>query len=261
MTNLSTTLAIASLSLLFAACSTENSQYCDEDTPCTSAERPHCDLTGELGAKNGCVQAQPDGGRPTPPDAAPDSLCFGVDCSDLTDDCNVGVCDPETGECHAEPDRDGMACGEIRVCGELGDCAYSSSNSCDEVGTRTQSCSDFTCQAGQCVEGEPYDQESECTRDTDGDMCDTTDVESCGSCTYSSTCDETGTKECTCTRYSCSGQGCQAEPPDADCQVACNRVTDGIACGATQNQCPAGKIRPLCCTSSGSCSADCGECM
>ena len=54
----------------------------------------------------------PDAGDAAPPpDATPDAgLCEGVDCSAMTDSCNTGTCNADTGLCEALPMMDGVAC-------------------------------------------------------------------------------------------------------------------------------------------------------
>ncbi len=74
-----------------------------------------------------------------------------VDCSDLDEECVVGVCDPESGECLAEPVDDGTACDDGRLCTE-----------------------EDSCQEGECVSGEPVvcaprpGYTVECSEDGDG---------------------------------------------------------------------------------------------
>lgn len=269
-TDLCRALPMLLLTVLAAGCGKpESAAYCDEDEPCTDPALSFCDLTGERGAPNQCVAPMTDGGAGALADAAststPDArppgaadaadLCAGVDCSELDDACNRGVCVPETGACTVQPINEDMPCGEP-ICGDLGACGGFRSF-CDEVGTAERTCQDLTCQAGACVAGPEYQDEEPCERDTDGLTCqDTTNTcTPCGG--FGSTCDESGTRTCTQTTFACAASECAASATST--QQACSRDTDGSSCGARPCNFNQGTI-PLCC-SAGACSVTCGDCV
>lgn len=247
-------------------CTSPNPAYCDRDRPCADPVFSHCDLTGELGHKNGCFRPPVDAGVPGPAsdagsDAAPSTpdaslsdaavdRCAGVDCSDLDGDCTAGACDPATGECFALPANEDAECGPVQECGGYGACTAFSSV-CDESGQQSRTCTDFTCQSGACVESAPYANTRSCTRDTDGDTCAADTVTDCGGCVYGGgTCDETGTRTCTCTSFSCGGGACVASPTScSQPSASCDRDTDGDTCGCS------GTIQ---CCNQGTCSQSCG---
>jgi hypothetical protein len=255
------------LLVALAGCSSPNAAYCDEDRQCSDPIYSRCDLTGELGNRNGCVRPPVDAspgsksdasetaGDASPTDAAladaaPGDLCAGVDCSGMDSDCTVGMCDPESGACVALPANEDGECGQVSECGGYGACQGFGSV-CDESGQQSRTCTDFTCQAGACVESAPYSDTRSCARDTDGDSCGSDTVTDCGGCVYSAgTCDETGTRSCTCTSFSCGSGACVASPSScSQPSASCDRDTDGDECGCSTT---------LQCCNQGSCSQSCG---
>jgi hypothetical protein len=52
----------------------------------------------------------------TPP---PQDLCLGVDCTHLDDDCNIGACDPGTGDCVPDPKPFSTPCEDGNLCTSL----------------------------------------------------------------------------------------------------------------------------------------------
>lgn len=103
------------LSLLLG-CAKKDLRYCDEDTECTLADYPYCDLDGELsGIKNNCIEepAAPDGGLV---DGAPGDGSMST-CEPSTIVCedgqlvmcdstgNVAVTEPCALDCHPTEDR------------------------------------------------------------------------------------------------------------------------------------------------------------
>ncbi len=260
---------IVLVAALAAGCSKDASSYCDEDEPCTDPTLSFCDLAGEQGAPNQCVVPLADAGAGAQADAAlaPDARppgaidaasdrCAGVDCSALDDACNRGTCVPETGACAAQPINEDMVCAE-RICGEVGACGGFSSF-CDEVGTAERTCQDLTCQAGACVAGPEYQDEEACERQTDGLTCDET-TNSCTACGgFDSICDESGTRTCTRTTFTCAASACAASPTST--QQSCSRTTDGNQCGTRSCNFNQG-TQQLCCNATQACSVTCGECI
>jgi hypothetical protein len=255
------------VTVLAAGCSkAESATYCDEDKPCTDPVLSFCDLTGQQGAANQCVAPVDDGGAGAQADAATDpdarppgeidasDLCADVDCSALDDACNRGTCIPDTGACTVQPINEDMPCADP-ICGPLGACGGFSSF-CDEVGTAERTCQDLTCQAGACVAGAEYEDDQACERNTDGMTCDDT-TNTCTPCGgFGSICDESGTRTCTRTTFTCAASECA--PSATPTQQTCSRDTDGTSCGTQPCNFNQGTI-PLCCNAGG-CSVTCGSC-
>lgn len=150
-----------------------------------------------------------------------------VDCSSLDGECARGSCDQTTGACTAQPINQDTLCGAGESCDPFGVCGPDGvGDICDQTGVQTRSCTVNTCQAGSCV-AVSEQESSACTLDTTGVGCGQTTVD-CGACDYSSTCDETGSRSCTCTSYACSGGACA--PTASSCPEVCTRDTDGQSC-------------------------------
>jgi hypothetical protein len=166
-----------------------------------------------------------------------------MNCSELDGECTVGIC--RDGECEPKAIKQDQACGSgLMDCGAFGVCG-AFADVCDESGSESRSCTDSTCQAGECVTGAPYTDSRGCTRDTDGTMCDDTTVDCDGVCNYTSTCDRDDTDvTCVTTDYACAGGTCTpGQTSDVD---DCERDTEGLPCGSNG-----------CCSPSGVCVADC----
>ena len=60
----------------------------------------------------------------TTSDHCKEGVCLGaeLDCSFIDDDCNVGVCDPGTGDCGLAPGPDGVSCNDFNPCTEFDSC-------------------------------------------------------------------------------------------------------------------------------------------
>lgn len=152
-----------------------------------------------------------------------------VDCSSMDSACTVGVCEAGTGTCVAQPAAEGDSCEAPTVenCGTCGNF----NGECGEDGTQACTCTSFTCQSGACT-ASATSCDRPCSRSTTGNSCGAGQtIESCGSCSYSSTCDNTGSQNCTCTNFTCGGGTCNAGAPFT-CPQACNRNTNGDTCGA-----------------------------
>ena len=193
--------------------------------------------------------------------SADGGACDGVDCSHLDDECSIGVCAPDTGQCSAAPRNEGAPCGVGTICTPGAQCG-GFDDECDESGTKSNTCRDFTCVAGQCEEGAPYaGSPLPCTRNTDGVECGSPTT-SCGSCGgFSGPCDESGTKTCTDSEFRCASGTCKQN--DSPRSESCQRSTDGITCGSTSSGCFGEEFRPVCC-SNGSCTqtgSSCGLCQ
>ncbi|HEY6728569.1 MAG TPA: hypothetical protein VI197_31375 [Polyangiaceae bacterium] len=88
------------------------------------------------------------------------------------------------------------------ICSEWSECSYGSE--CVNVGSRTQTCTTFTCLAGACqgVSNEEADTVG-CARDTNGRQCGDN---YCGSCSFENSCDSQSEKWCVAS--SCGGGTC-----------------------------------------------------
>ncbi|MGM0578075.1 MAG: hypothetical protein ACQEXJ_20290 [Myxococcota bacterium] len=197
---------------------------CDDGNPCTS---DICEPDGSCGG-----DAEPDGtpcgdGKTCEAGQCVDG-CSLKDCDDgnpcTSDDCAV---EDGIAQCVNEPTDQGGACGQDS-CGSWGSCDYE--GSCAEQGTRSRTCTQQVCDAGQCVSEQTTETES-CDRSTQGDSCGSTDCDGWGSCDgFASTCDESGERSRTCTEYTCSGGQCQSDSyTETD---SCSRNTDGTSCGS-----------------------------
>ena len=171
------------------------------------------------------------------------------DCSELDDECTRGVCDAD-GECKARPIREDMACGGgVMDCGPFAACS-GFADTCDESGSQGRACTDSTCQAGECVTGEPYVDTRSCDRDTDGDTC-AASTTSCGACAYSSTCDRTAADvSCTRTDHTCANESCGSSTVSTPSQ-SCDRDTECNSCLTVPGGQPGG------CSPNGTCGVQC----
>jgi len=148
----------------------------------------------------------------------------------ITYSCQSGAC---VGQAAVDSETcmrptDGESCGGSTVTG----CASCTGfdDRCDETGTQSCTCTDYVCQGGTCQETASSCAQP-CERDTENVSCRAGEVTDCGPCTASTTCGEAGTKQCTCTAYSCSDGVCSASR--SSCTQRCSRDTDGDDCGRT----------------------------
>jgi hypothetical protein len=155
---------------------------------------------------------------------------FGVvDCSSMTDGCNVGVCNGATGACEAQPSNEGLDCNGGRTCGAYTPCG-SFGDVCDSTGTQTRECTTSTCQSGTCVAA-TVAETADCTRVTEDVDCQADTVTGCGACGgFAEPCGEGGSQTCTCTDFKCRSDVCA--PVATACVQGCARDTDGASCGS-----------------------------
>jgi len=142
--------------------------------------------------------------------------------------CNAGMCEPspatDTGSCSRS--TAGNTCGSTTF-GGWGSCG-SFSGPCGESGTRTRTRTDRVCRSGSCV-SEDSDDTGSCSRDTDGDTCDTTDMgpwSTCGG--FADVCANSGTRTRSVTDYTCVSGSCT--PATSTTSGSCTRDTDGDTC-------------------------------
>jgi hypothetical protein len=184
------------------------------------------------------------------PGTCEDNVCHfeAMDCSELDSDCTAGVC--EGGECVERNVREDDPCGGgLMDCGSFGSCG-GFAEPCGESGTQSRSCTDSTCQAGECVTGTPYSDSRNCMRNTDGVTC-AASTTSCGTCAYSSTCDRTAPDvSCTRTDHTCASESCGTTMVSLPSQP-CDRDTECFSCLTV----PGGQ--PGSCSVNGTCGAQC----
>lgn len=152
-----------------------------------------------------------------------DDPCAAVDCSDLDDTCVVGVCNPDTGACEAQPADDGTTCDDGDACTADDVC------NAGVCGGAALDCSDLDdgCNVGVC------DAETgACTVQTaddgttcdDGDACTSDDVCTAGVCGGAA-------PDCSALDDGCNVGVCDAESGACVAQP----VTDGTTCDDGMN--------------------------
>lgn len=103
--------------------------------------------------------------------------CAGATCSGTSTATMTMTCARETG---------GTTCAPTS-CTDTTMCAFEGHAICDETGTKTQSCTPFTCGGDTCNAGTAFSQTVGCTRVTDGDLCGASTV-GCPSGTFKDLC-------------------------------------------------------------------------
>jgi hypothetical protein len=151
--------------------------------------------------------------------------------TDLTYACTGGMCVPTPTPVNEPCTRvtEDTSCG-VGSCGGYAACT-AFSDTCDQSGTETRTCTDLLCTSGACMARPRMDSRA-CTRVTNGTGCGT----SCGgwgTCMYASTCATAGTQSRTCTDSTCAGGTCTAGSPRTEMQACGTRVTTGVDCGST----------------------------
>jgi hypothetical protein len=166
-----------------------------------------------------------DGDACTTSDACLNGTCSGppVDCSNLDDDCNVGVCDPATGQCQTEPANEGGPCDDGDLCTSGDTC---SAGTCSSGSPVDCSFLDDECNVGVCDPGsgkctqEPANEGGPCEGGTG--TCVAGDCVIEGECTTNEECDD----GIACTVDTCDlamGGVCMHAPDNGACD-------DGLAC-------------------------------
>jgi len=156
---------------------------CDDANPCTNDV---CTL-GACG-HSAVIGSCDDGDLCTINDTCVGTLCSGnpVDCSGLSDVCNLGLCNGLTGLCEASPVNEGGGCDDADPCTEIdictsGACAGSPIPGCINCGTPIDCddanvCTDEDCVGGVCAFA------NNALACDDGDACTTGDTCSSGAC-------------------------------------------------------------------------------
>ncbi len=165
--------------------------------------------------------------------------CYGdsVDCSHLTDACNLGACNPMTGTCTAITANEGGHCEDGDLCTWNDVCT---AGVCDGTPADCSSLDD-TCNAGTCNpatgeceavptnEGGPCDDADPCTEnDTcSSGVCAGTSIPGCINCYTDPECDDGNV----CTSDACIGGACQYTYLTSSCNDG-NRCTLNDVCSA-----------------------------
>ena len=128
-----------------------------------------------------------------------------VDCTHLDDDCNAGVCDPDTGLCTTEPANEGFGCDDGLLCTEF------------------DACSGGVC-AGTAIDCSAYadDCNAAACNDETG-VCETTVINEGGPCEDGDLC----TEDETCSAGVCSGTAVDCSHLDDDCVEGTCNPSDG----------------------------------
>lgn len=241
----------------FSACAT--GEFCHPELGCqprpVESDLGTPSMDGGMSMEDASMSM--DDGGTGPIDMGPPEEC-GMPC-DTGNECEVGIYECSTGEPICVRDSlvgAGTTCrpsaGECDVAetcdGESPTCPMDafeptgtscSAGFCDGLGTCSDSCTPGAdcstgnpCETGtiDCSGGTPV-----CTRSgnaPNGTSCGTTENGPFGSCGgFSSTCDETGTRSRTITRYECASGSCQSMN-ETDTE-SCSRSTGGTSCGST----------------------------
>ena len=202
----------------------EGGTSCDEEADTCVGCRDDADCPGPMVGPWGACSVSGSSG---------DAFCAGTRTRTRT----TYRCDPGSRQCVGSSSEESEPCStnEGRSCRSrsLGGWSPCSgfSNTCDETGTQQRAVTDYVCSAGSCSPSTSTETRA-CTRDTDGTSCGSTSCGAWGSCGgFSSTCDETGSQERTCTDYVCSAGSCGSSTRTET--RACTRDTDGTSCGST----------------------------
>ena len=165
---------------------------CDADGECVGGNPINCGGAGDQcnsascdprGAEGNCDILMPfkdgticnDGDPCTENDTCQRGNCVGrapLDCTDLDDECNVGVCNPATGQCEQEPR----------------DCNLNDTPDCDDIEDKTSMDCDGNsipdeCDIADCPPGDP--DCADCNTNDIPDECDIADCDgnpNCGDC-------------------------------------------------------------------------------
>ena len=162
-----TTLVAGTVTVSPSACTIDLD--CDDLDSCTDDT---CSAGTCLHVNN--TAACDDGDVCTENDVCSGGTCAGtdIDCSSFDDPCNLGVCNPGTGICEAQPANEGLACNDGQFCttGEtctLGTCDGGSATDCSGAGDQcnTGACNETTdaCEAQPVLDGTACDDTVPCT--------------------------------------------------------------------------------------------------
>lgn len=188
----------------------DESRACTRNTNGTTCAATTCDMYGACNYGSACANS---GTRTRT-------------CTDHA--CSSGACAPSTRmeSMGCSRDTNGTMC-SATSCGGWSGCSYPST--CANSGSETRTCTDFACSGGTCG-GTMRTEMRGCTRNTNGTMCAATSCGSYGSCTYASTCSQTGTATRTCTDFACAMGMCASSSRMESSGAPCGRMTNGNPC-------------------------------
>jgi len=145
----------------------------------------------------------------------------------------------------------GTSCGTT-VTSAWSSCSYA--DNCTNGGSRTRTVTTSTCNgSGSCNPSTVTETDTAgCARDTSGNTCAATTYGGYGSCSYGSTCANSGSRTRSMTTYTCNAGACAANAGTDTDTAGCGRTQDGASCGMTVtgawSACSYGSM----CTNSGS---------
>ncbi|MEW5737725.1 MAG: hypothetical protein AB1938_02305 [Myxococcota bacterium] len=168
--------------------------------------------------------------------------------------CGSGMCNvtttTETDTAGCARNTEGTSCGSGTV-GTWSACSYATP--CSETGTRTRSRTDPICQGGSCTMVTSTETDTTgCGRTTSGQSCGTTQTGAWGTCSYGSTCANSGSRTRTVTTYTCGGGACNSNATTETDTTGCSRSTTGQSCGTTSTGAWGACSYGSACTNSGS---------
>jgi hypothetical protein len=135
---------------------------------------------------------------------------------------------PELGACDVR--SEGEPCG-VRSCDAgSGECV--ANDLCALKGKATRKCTDWICKAGECQKVD-VTESAVCARDSNGSACGERKCPDWGTCSYGSTCSNSGTRSRTCSDYACDAGTCVPVSVEEADTTGCGRNTDGSSCGST----------------------------
>lgn len=202
---------------------------------------------------SGASAAGPTGGSGGDPCAAPCNTPPNSECYEPT-----GTCDPQTGGCSYTMLANGTTCAST-TCGDWDTCDWD--GPCSNSGSRSRTCTDYTCQTGTCTPSQRQDP-GDCSRTVaNGTSCSggyccsqscvaRNNVHHCGSCGIDCGSDDCVELHGTANQYSCTcystqickslGFGSAATCWDDGVQMVCNcQCSSGSSC---TGQCAGGGI-------------------
>ncbi|WP_236607773.1 hypothetical protein [Sandaracinus amylolyticus] len=211
----------------------ESGECAHSGDPCSAPT--HCDEQ-----RDACIGCDADSDCPAPTHGEWSECTSDVICGETgtrsraisRSACESGVCvehaETETFPCAR--DTEGAACGAATACTEWSACEGFES-ACDETGVSTRTCTMNACAEGACVESTATET-MDCMRETDAAPCGDPSCEAVGTCTFESTCDETGVQHMNCRPAPTCAEGVCTPGAVETRSEACSRDTDGVACAA-----------------------------
>lgn len=127
---------------------------------------------------------------------------------------------------------EGASCG-MTTYGAWSACSYA--DTCTNSGSRTRSRTDAVCAGGTCTMNTTTETDTAgCARSTNGTSCGSSTFGSWGTCSYGTTCAESGSRTRTRTDQVCTNGACGPQNSTETDTSGCTRTTSGQSCGTTQ---------------------------